>query len=49
VAETSENAAELVVWSFLDNLSPDDVSRLDRWLGPCTRTLLDDADSAPLR
>jgi len=43
VAETSENAEELVVWSLFDNLSPDDVSRLDQWIGPRTRMLLDDA------
>jgi len=48
VAETSEIAEELVVWSFFDNLSPDDISRLDRWLGPRTRTLLDDAETASL-
>lgn len=36
VAETSENAEELIVWSFFDNLSPDDVRRLDPWLGPAT-------------
>lgn len=47
VAESSEDAEELIVWSFFDNLSPDDVARLDRWLGPCTRALLDQADRTP--
>ena len=49
VAERSENAEELIVWSFFDNLSPDDVSRLDPWLGPRTRTLIDEADRSPHR
>jgi hypothetical protein len=44
VAETSEDAEELIVWSFFDNLSPDDVRRLDPWLGPATRALVDEAD-----
>jgi hypothetical protein len=47
VAETSEKAEELIIWSFFDNLSPDDVRRLDRWLGPETRSLLDQADRGP--
>ena len=47
VAESSENAEELVVWSFFENLSPDDVRRLDLWLGPRTRSLLDEADYSP--
>jgi hypothetical protein len=42
VAETSENAEELIVWSFFDNLSPDDIRRLDLWIGPRTRSLLDE-------
>jgi hypothetical protein len=44
VAETSEDAEELIVWCFFDNLSPDDVRRLEPWLGPHTRSLLDGAD-----
>ncbi|MGH9019352.1 MAG: hypothetical protein ACRDY1_16515 [Acidimicrobiales bacterium] len=44
VAEQSEDAEDLVVWSFFDNLSPDDIGRLGPWLGPATRRLLDDAD-----
>jgi hypothetical protein len=44
VAATSEDAEELVVWSFLDNLSPDELRRLERWLGPRTRSLMNDAD-----
>ncbi len=49
VAESSENAEELIVWSFFDNLSPDDISRLDPWLGPRTRLLVDEADRSPDR
>lgn len=44
VAEHSADAEELVIWSFFDNLSPDDVSRLEPWLGPRTRALLDEVD-----
>jgi hypothetical protein len=44
VARRSEDAEELVVWSFFDALSADDVRRLEPWLGSHTRTLLDDAD-----
>jgi hypothetical protein len=44
VAETSEDAEELIVWCFFDNLSPDDIRRLEPWLGPRTRSLLDGAD-----
>jgi hypothetical protein len=47
VAETSEDAEELIVWGFFDNLSPDDIRRLDPWLGPRTRFLLDEADRTP--
>ncbi|HEY5252127.1 MAG TPA: hypothetical protein VIJ09_10710 [Acidimicrobiales bacterium] len=47
VAQSSENAEELVVWSFFENLSPDDLRRLDLWLGPHTRSLLDEADHSP--
>jgi hypothetical protein len=46
VATTSEDAEELVVWSFFDSLSPDDLRRIETWLGPRTRALLDDADLA---
>jgi hypothetical protein len=44
VAETSPDAEELIVWAFLDNLSPDDVRRLDHWIGPHMRSLMDEAD-----
>src|SRR5580704_13315981 len=37
VADTSDDAEELVVWSFLESFSPDDVRLLRRWLGPRTR------------
>jgi hypothetical protein len=47
VAEYSEDAEELVIWSFFDNLSPDDVRRLEPWLGPRTRALLDEVDQLP--
>ena len=46
VATTSEDAEELVVWSFLDNLSPDVLRRLERWLGPRTRSFMDEAGHA---
>jgi len=46
VAEGSPDAEDLVVWSFFDNLSPDDVRHLEPWLGPCTRALLDEADQS---
>jgi hypothetical protein len=50
VAGRSPDAEELVVWSFFEGLSPDDVRRLGPWLGPRTRALLDEVDlmaSAP--
>jgi len=48
VAVSSDAAAELVAWAFLDSLSPDDRRRLARWLGPRTRALLDDVDPDPV-
>lgn len=39
VARESEDADELVVWSFLDRLSPDDLKTIFPWLGPCTRDI----------
>jgi hypothetical protein len=48
VAAGSPDAEELVVWSFFDNLSPDDVRRLQPWLGPRTRALLDEVDRGVL-
>jgi hypothetical protein len=47
VAASSEEAAELVAWAFLDSLSPDDRRRLGRWLGPRTRALLHEVDPDP--
>ncbi len=47
VAASSEDAAELVTWAFLDSLSPDDRRRLAGRLGPRTRALLDDVDADP--
>lgn len=39
VARASGDAEELVVWGFLDHLSPDDLRRLGPWLGTATRGL----------
>ena len=47
VVESSDDAEELVIWSFFDNLSPDDVRRLEPWLGSRTRALLDEVDQGP--
>ncbi len=47
VAAGSSDAEELIVWSFFDGLSPDEVRLLGPWLGPRTRALLDDADRSP--
>ncbi|MHB8328253.1 MAG: hypothetical protein ACYDD6_01255 [Acidimicrobiales bacterium] len=44
VAAGSEDAEELLGWAFFDSLSPDDLSRLDPWLGPHTRAVLDGLD-----
>jgi hypothetical protein len=44
VATHSPDAEELLVWSFFDGLSPDDIRHLEPWLGPRTRALLDEAD-----
>jgi hypothetical protein len=38
-------SAELVGYAFLDSLSPDDRRRIRPWLGPRTRSLLDELDS----
>jgi hypothetical protein len=47
VAVSSDEAAELVAWAFLDSLSPDDRRRLVRWLGPRTRALMREVDPEP--
>jgi len=44
VAERSDAAEELVVWSFFDSLSPDGLRGVESFVGPRTRILLDDAD-----
>jgi len=44
LARSSEDAEDLVVWSFFDALSADDVRRVEPWLGRQTRALVDDAD-----
>jgi hypothetical protein len=36
--------AELIGYAFLDSLSPDDRRRIQPWLGPRTRALLDELD-----
>jgi hypothetical protein len=46
VAGTSLDAEDLIIWSFFDSLSPDDVLHLGPWLGPRTRALLDETDQA---
>src|ERR1700688_3782965 len=40
VATSSDDAAELVAWAFLDSLSPDDRRRLVGRLGPRTLALM---------
>ena len=44
VALHSEDAEDLVVWSFFDAFSPDDFRRVEQWLGPRTRALLDEVE-----
>ena len=44
VARRSDDAEELVGWSFLDALSPDDRHLLGPWFGPTTRKLLAELD-----
>ncbi len=39
VARESEDAEELVGWSFLDSLSLEDLVRIGPWLGPRTLSL----------
>jgi hypothetical protein len=45
IATSSDDAAELVAWAFLDSLSPDDRRRLEGWLGPRTRALLEEVET----
>jgi hypothetical protein len=47
VAASSDDAAEVVAWAFLDSLSPDDRRRLERWLGTRTGALLREVDPGP--
>ena len=47
VAVSSDDAAELVAWAFLDSLSPDDRRRLGDRFGPRTRALLREVDPEP--
>ena len=41
VAQRSPEADEVIGWAFLDCLSPDDLRRLEPWLGPATRAVLE--------
>jgi hypothetical protein len=45
VARESDDAEELVGWSFLDSLCPEDLSLLTPWLGPCTLALAEGRDA----
>ena len=47
VAASSDDAAELVAWAFLDSLSPDDRRRLVGRFGPRTRALMREVDPEP--
>jgi hypothetical protein len=47
VAASSEEAAEMVAWAFLDSLSPDDRWRLKGWFGPRTSVLMAEVDPDP--
>jgi hypothetical protein len=40
-------SAELVGYAFLDSLSSVDRDRIRPWLGPRTRSLLDELESSP--
>ncbi len=40
VVKTSENAEDLVVWSFFEGLGDRDAPRLNPWIGPKTRALV---------
>ena len=44
VANSSEDAEDLVVWSFFDGLSSDDVRGIELLIGPSTRARVDAAD-----
>ena len=46
VARESDDAEELVGWSFLEGLCPDDLERLSPWLGPHTRAMAQQLDGA---
>jgi hypothetical protein len=45
VAHESDDAEELVGWSFLDSLCPEDLRRVAPWLGPRTPALADELES----
>ena len=47
VAVSSDEAAEIVAWAFLDSLAPDDRRRLMGWLGPRTLALMHEVDPDP--
>ncbi|HVB93215.1 MAG TPA: hypothetical protein VND67_02770 [Acidimicrobiales bacterium] len=45
VATAGGEADELVGYAFLDSLSPEDRRLIIPWLGPATRSLLDELDA----
>lgn len=47
VAASSADASELVTWSFLDSLAPDERAALGRFLGPRARALARPLDGPP--
>jgi hypothetical protein len=48
VATAGGDADELVGYAFLDSLSPEDRRLIAPWLGPTTRSLLDELDAGLL-
>jgi len=42
--DASEEALELVGYAFFDNLSPDEQRAAQRWIGPCTRAMMEVLD-----
>ena len=45
VARESDDAEDLVGWSFLDSLCPEDLRRVTPWLGPLTLALVDELEA----
>ncbi|MGA2307880.1 MAG: hypothetical protein ABSH29_27380 [Acidimicrobiales bacterium] len=46
VARESDDADELVCWSFLDSLCPEDLRRVAPWLGPRTLALAEELEAS---